>query len=106
MTGATSTISSEIFVASASSTVSSGNPEPAWQAFNYVIQTSLGNVPQDWTTNLLVYTGTGPNGLKAYTTNAYSTVVDGNTYYGEWLQLKVGFWSTTSHRYVCNARVH
>ena len=87
MTAASSTINGEAFTASSSSI--SAN-EFAYQAFNNVLQTSLGNIAQDWTSATVAYNGAGSNGLKTYTASTYSTVVDGITYYGEWLQLQVG----------------
>jgi hypothetical protein len=52
MTGATTTVGGEQFAASASSTVSVGNPESPYQAFNYVTRNSP---PMDWTTKSQEY---------------------------------------------------
>ena len=89
MAAATATIGGEAFAASASSSISTGNPEPGWGAFNYILQTSLGNAPQDWTTSGASYTTGLAGGLKGYTGTTYATVIDSTTYYGEWLQLQV-----------------
>ena len=91
MGAATATIGGEAFVASASSYITAGSPEPAWGAFNYILQTNLGNAPQDWTSSSsAAYTTAVAGGLKGYTGTGYATVIDGTTYYGEWLQLQVG----------------
>ena len=84
MTAASTTISSEVFVASASSAYSAGNPEDPYRAFNYASQS--GATPYDWTTSGISYSGTG----KTYAGTTYATVIDGAQYYGEWLQLQVG----------------
>jgi hypothetical protein len=89
MTAATS-INSETFIASGSRIISPGNPELPWMAFNYVLQSTLGLPAQDWTTLTPAYSGTGGNGLKAYGTTTFFPVMDGTTYFGEWLQLQVG----------------
>jgi hypothetical protein len=90
MTAPTSTINSETFIASGSRIISPGNPELPWMAFIYVLQSTLGLPAQDWTTLNPAYSGTGGNGLKTYGTTTFFTVMDGTTYFGEWLQLQVG----------------
>ena len=87
MTADNSVVGSETFIASASSEY---GYELAYQTFNYVYQTSSSPPNYDWTTSSGPYTGTGTNGLKTYASTSFSTLVDGNLYYSEYLQLCVG----------------
>ena len=78
MSGATCTVASESFTASASSAQSN---EPAWGAFNNVLCSTTAN--SDWTSGSAAYSSGVYSG-------SYSTVVDGVTLNGEWLQLQFG----------------
>ena len=82
MTSNTNTINSEVFNVTSSS---QNGPVAGWCALDSIASTgSMAPNLHEWCTSSAGYTS------GAYTAGTYSTLVDGSSYPGEWLQLQTG----------------